>query len=317
MKRPRVLVIGSANMDLVATVPRSPKPGESIIGTNFKTVSGGKGANQAVAAARLGAMTYFAGFVGQDTFGEALRYDLHEAGANTQWLKTHPTASTGVAMIFVAETGQNCIVVVPSANLGLTPDDIEAMEPVFEKVDVVLLQLEIPLDTVEAALDMARCKGVLSILDAGPAQRIPAALVEKADIVSPNETELEAITGVPVEDTDQALEAAMRLRHMGARETVVKLGAQGALYLGAEPLLVPAYSVTPVDTTAAGDAFTAALGCVWHILPRHEAIQFANAVGALATTVAGAQPSMPTLETVRSFLVKKGDVFFEHGISND
>jgi ribokinase len=302
MTRATILVIGSANVDLVTTVPRCPKAGESLIGTSFKTVCGGKGANQAVAAARLGAATYFAGCVGRDAFGDMQRQSLREAGVDVTRLKVHESEPTGTAIIYVAETGQNSIVVVPAANYGITPEDVHALRPVFGRVDCVLLQLEVPIETVEAALDLARETSVLSILDAGPAQCVPEEIVRKADVVSPNETEAEAMTGVAVQSVEDARRAAERLLAMGARETVMKLGANGCLYVGAESIHAPAFQVSPVDTTAAGDAFTAALGSVWNRLPRGKALRYANAVGALATTVAGAQPSMPTAAAVEAFL---------------
>jgi ribokinase len=313
MDRPTVLVVGSANVDLVTTVARCPKAGETLIGTSFKTVAGGKGANQAVAAARLGAHTFFAGCVGNDAFGEMQRSTLSEAGVDTTHLKTHPSEPTGTAIIFVADTGQNSIVVVPSANYGITPADVRALRPLFEKLDCVLLQLEIPLETVEATLDLAREAKVLSILDAGPAQRVPAEIIHKADIISPNETEAEAMTGLSVQSLDDAHSVAERLREMGARDVVLKLGENGCLYVGEECVHAPAFTVATVDTTAAGDAFTAALGCVWMRLPRREALRYANAAGALATTVAGAQPSMPTAAAVEAFLRERSSEFNRPG----
>jgi len=302
---PRILVIGSANVDLVTAVPRCPKPGESLIGTSFKTIPGGKGANQAVAAARLGAPTLFAGCVGDDAFGEMQRRTLSEAGVDVTHLEVHPSEPTGTAVILVADTGQNTIAVVPSANFGVTPEVVTTLAPVFGAIDVLLLQLEIPMETVGAALDAASAAGVLSVLDAGPAQRVPETVVRKAGIVSPNETEAEAMTDIAVASVEDAVRAAERLRELGAGEVVMKLGAAGALYLGDEPLHLPAFAVDPVDTVAAGDAFTAALGCAWQRLPRPEALRFANAAGALATTVAGAQPSMPTLDAVEAFLDRR------------
>ncbi|HOT51425.1 MAG TPA: ribokinase, partial [Candidatus Hydrogenedentes bacterium] len=171
--KPRILVVGSANADLVATVPRIPKPGESLIGSSFNVVPGGKGANQAVAAARLGAETYFAGCVGSDAFGDMQQETLARDGINLDYLKRHPSEPTGTAVILVAETGQNSIVVVPAANWGIQREDIARLEPIMKSFDAILLQLEIPLDAVEATLDLARRNGVLSILDAGPAQQIP------------------------------------------------------------------------------------------------------------------------------------------------
>ena len=307
MEKRTVLVIGSANVDLVAGVPRCPKAGESLIGSSFKTIPGGKGANQAVAAARLGARTYFAGCVGDDGFGAMQRASLGDAGVDVSYLKTHPSEPTGTAVIFVAETGQNSIVVIPSANFGITPEDIRDLRSVFETADAVVLQLEIPLETVEAALDMARETEVLSILDAGPAQAVPDTIIRKADLVSPNETEAEAMTGIAVTSLKAAREAAACLMAKGAREVVLKLGVSGALYYGKETFYMPAFPVKTVDTTAAGDAFTAALACTWNVLPREACIRYANAVGALATTVAGAQPSMPTESAVRAFLKEQGE----------
>jgi ribokinase len=302
----RILVVGSANVDLVTRVPRCPKPGESLIGSSFATVAGGKGANQAVAAARLGARTHFAGCVGGDAFGAMQRATLSADGIDLAYLKTHVSEPTGTAAILVADEGQNIIVVTPAANLGIRPEDIDSMAPLFDDLDAVLMQLEIPLATVEATLDLARRKGVLSILDAGPAQRVPESIVAKADIVSPNETEAEAMTGIAVKSLDDAGRAASRLLNMGAHEIVLKLGANGAYYQGEGAFHAPVFEVTPVDTVAAGDAFTAALGCMWGTCPREDAVRFANAVGALATTVAGAQPSMPTRAAVDAFLKERG-----------
>ena len=307
MNNATVLVVGSANVDLVTVVPRCPKPGESLIGSSFKTIPGGKGANQAVAAARLGARTFFAGCVGNDAFGAMQRQALSEAGVDVRYLKTHDSEPTGTAVIFVAETGQNSIVVTPAANYGIRPEDVEALSPLFDRLDAVLLQLEIPLETVEATLDLARRRHVLSILDAGPAQKVPDAIIRKADIISPNETEAEAMTGIAVNSVEDAEEAAQRLMALGAREVVLKLGANGAFYLGEERFHAPAFHVMPVDTTAAGDAFTAALGCFWKIMGHREALRWANATGALATTVAGAQPSMPAYDAVREFLKDNGN----------
>ena len=299
-----ILVVGSANIDLVAQAPRCPKAGESLIGSSFRTVCGGKGANQAVAAARLGAATWFAGCVGADAFGEMQRAALSEAGVDVTYLKTDPVEPTGTALICVADSGQNSIVVVPSANGGMRPADVEALRPLMAGLDAVVLQLEIPIETVEATLELARSCGVVSILDAGPAQPIGEDLLRKADVVSPNETEAEAMTGITVTTPDDAKEAAARLVDMGAREAVMKLGRAGALYFGDDCFLEPAFSVTAVDTTAAGDAFTAALALHWRTRPHRDAIRFANATGALATTVAGAQPSMPTREAVDAFLAQ-------------
>ncbi|MFO7974345.1 MAG: ribokinase [Candidatus Hydrogenedentota bacterium] len=274
---------------------------------SFDTVPGGKGANQATAAARLGAQTWFAGCVGNDAFGEMQRRNMTAEGIDLTYLKVHPTEPTGTAVILVAEEGQNSIVVTPGANKEITPEDIGGMTAIFQSIDGVLMQLEIPLQTVEATLDMARSHGVLSIVDAGAAQQVPNGIIEKADIISPNETEAEAITGVPVQSVDDARKAGAILLERGARRAVLKLGAMGALYIDdKEWIHVPAFAITPVDSTAAGDAFTAALALAWKERRPTDAIKFANAAGAWAATVAGAQPSMPTHAVVEDFLKKQG-----------
>jgi len=311
MTTPRILVVGSANIDLVASAPHCPRPGESIIGGTFKTVTGGKGANQAVAAARLGAKTFFAGCVGDDSFGQMQRDSLSVEGIDISHLKTDTSQPTGTALICVAEDGQNSIVIIPAANYSIRPDDVENLRDVIENVDAVLLQLEIPLETVEAVLDAAREADTLAIVDAGPAQGVPRSIIGKASIVSPNETEAEAITGIPVDSLDDARRAANALMELGASEVVMKLGSLGSLYVGEDDIHVPAFKVRAVDTTAAGDAFTAALACAWEAMPRREALTFANAAGALAATKAGAQPSMPAREDVNAFLRERGEASFE------
>jgi ribokinase len=302
MNATRILVVGSANIDLVTRVPHIPSPGESIIGRTFATITGGKGANQAVAAARLGATTQFVGCVGNDGFGALQRETLAASGVDVRYLKTHPSEPTGTAVILVADDGQNSIIVTPSANYGITPDDIAALEPAFREADVLLLQLEIPLETVEAALVLARRCGVLAILDAGPAQKVSESLLTLADIVSPNETEAEAMTGIHVASIDDALAAALELIVLGAKHAVMKLGDRGSLYVGDGDDYAAPFQVNVVDTTAAGDAFTAALAVAWKQMPRVDALRFANAAGALAATVAGAQPSMPSRAAVDAFL---------------
>ena len=307
MNTPRILVVGSANIDLVTRVPRCPKPGESMIGSSFTTVCGGKGANQAVAAVRLGAQVHFAGCVGNDTFGTLQRQTLSEEGIDLTYLKKHPAEPTGTAIIMVAEAGQNSIVVNPSANYGITPAHINSLGQLFDELDAVMVQLEIPMETVEATLRKARAADVLSVLDAGPAQKVPEVILELADIVSPNETEAEAMTGVSVETVDDARQAAAQLLAMGAKQVAIKMGAGGALYMSAKEWFhVPAYQVEAVDTVAAGDAFTAALTIAWRRKSPLEAIRFANAAGALAATMHGAQRSMPHRSAVDDFLKQKG-----------
>lgn len=300
MSTRRIVVIGSANIDLVTRVPRSPKPGESLFGHSFMTVTGGKGANAALAAARLGAEVTFCGCVGDDDFGRQQRDSLSADGVDMTHLKVHPTEPTGTAMIMVADSGENSIVVTPGANAALTPEDIEALAPSIAEADALLLQLEIPLDTTMAALRMAREVGTLSIVDAGPAQTVSDEFLALCDVISPNETEANTLTygAVTVDDVESAGQAAEILCSRGAATAIMKLGELGSLLYGKIQHFAPAFKVDPLDTTAAGDAFTAALSVFWDEDNLPQTLRLANATGALATTVAGAQPSLPRLESV-------------------
>ncbi|GJM27324.1 MAG: ribokinase [Phycisphaerae bacterium] len=301
----KILVVGSANIDLVTRVPRCPKPGESLVGTSFTTVPGGKGANQAVAAARLGAETTFVGCVGDDAFGAMLRKNLEREGVNVDHVKMHPAESTGTACIYVMDDGNNAIVVTPAANHGLSSSDIEALRPVIAAHDVVLTQLEIPLETVETLLRVSRDMGVFSILDAGPVRDTPIELLRLAGLVSPNETETEAFTGAPIRSEHDAAVAAERFHASGTETLVIKLGARGALLsMAGVQHYEPAFAVNAIDTVAAGDAFTAALALVWSDGTPARALQFANAAGALATTKTGAQDAMPTRQAIEQFLME-------------
>jgi ribokinase len=303
----RLLVLGSANIDLVARVSRIPRPGETLMGQSFATICGGKGANQAVAAARLGAAVSFLGCVGSDAFGALQRSSLAAEGIDLTRLKTVDGTPTGTAIIEVSDAGENSIVVVPGANFRLAPEDVWACRSVFESVDAVLMQLEVPIPVVEAALDLARETGTLSILDIGSDQPISPEVLGKACIVSPNTSEAERLTGRRV-DTPEAIQAAAEtLRAYGAEHVVMKLGERGSHYFGSGgDVFVPAFSVEAVDTTAAGDAFTAALGVAWDPADMHATLRFANATGALAATRAGAQPSLPARSEVEALLRARG-----------
>jgi len=301
-----IIVVGSVNMDLVVRAKRMPKEGESLIGSGFTMVPGGKGANQAVATARLGSTTHFVGRVGNDMFGTRLRDGLSSCGVDTDHLLVDHGPS-GVAMIILNESGQNSIVVAPGANAQCRPEDLRPIAGLFETADFLLLQLEISLETTEAALDMAHAAGLRSVLDAGPAQKVSMDLLRKADIVSPNETEAFALTGIEVNDVTSARKAAKKLLDCGAATVVMKLGEQGALVMtdGLEEH-VPAFSADAVDTTAAGDAFTGALAvALADGADLVEAVRFANAAGALAVSCLGAQPSMPTREAVEQFIAER------------
>jgi ribokinase len=305
MNKRNILVVGSANIDLVARVSRIPKPGETLMGHSFTTVCGGKGANQALAAARLGASVAFLGCMGADAFAAQQRESLAGAGVCLDYLKVVEHQPTGTAIIEVSDEGENSIVVVPGANFELTPADIRERRGAFEAADVVLLQLEVPVETVEAALHLAKECGVLSILDIGSDQAITPEVLGKASVISPNRSEAEGLTGLPVDSSAEVLVAAKALLDYGADHVVMKLGAAGSHYVGSDSdQFAPAFSVDVVDTTAAGDAFTAALGVRWNERNVAEVLRYANAVGALTTTKAGAQPSLPDKEEVAAFLAR-------------
>jgi ribokinase len=300
-----VVVVGSLNMDLVVRAERLPRPGETVRGSEFQTIPGGKGANQALAAARLGAETHMVGRVGGDDFGARLRQTLTDSGVHVEHVTSDRDHPTGIAMIVVQQTGENSIVVAGGANGAVGAADIEAAAAVIEAADVMLLQLEIPLDAVRAAMEAARRARVKTILDAGPATGLPQEMWRVPDVLSPNLVEAEALLGHPVAS---ALEAAREFVAHGAAASVVKSGCEGCAWAssrGSEQ--IPANAVPVVDTTAAGDAFTAALGVALaegQDLPA--AARWANFAGALAVTRFGAQPSMPTRRELQDFIPRKG-----------
>jgi ribokinase len=296
MKPARIGVIGSANVDLVVRAHHMPAPGENVFGDDLRMFPGGKGANQAVAVARLGGRARFIGRVGRDSFGEMLLASLRAAGVETDGLAAVADAPTGVALIVIDRKGQNSIVVAPGANRRLMPADIEALRPALEKLDAILMQLEIPIETVVHTIRLAREIHVPVILDAGPVRAQPPDEVFRVAVLSPNEAEAGALLGCAIRDWKDAEEAGREMLRRGAGAVALKLGSRGALLVTEEECLrVPAHPVKVVDTTAAGDAFTAALA-VYRAegLALPEAVRMANKAGALATTKLGAQPSMPT-----------------------
>jgi len=300
---PRILVVGSANMDLVVRAPRMPVGGETVMGGEFSTVRGGKGANQAIACARMGAEVWMLGCVGRDAFGDALIEGLEADGVRCDLMRRHESAPSGIAVILIDASGENSIVVATGANAELTAEDVARVED-FGAFDVVLTQLEAPLGAVQATLARAREHGVTSVLDAGPPTEAARVLVGQPDVLSPNETEAKALLGIPVTQEVEPTDAADRLIGQGARSVVLKLGAEGALVAGPDcQERVPAFRIDPVDTTGAGDAFTAALAVN---LARGQGLVQATrvgcAAGALAASVFGAAPSMPTGEALEEFM---------------
>lgn len=298
-----IAVFGSINMDLVVRTPRLPAPGETLTGRTFFTVPGGKGANQAVACARLGAATRMIGRVGDDGFGEQLRASLRGYGVNDAGVLTTPGPS-GVAVIAVDDAAENTIVIVPGANGAVSAADIPRLEAALDGASVLLLQLETPLAAVTAAARAARARGVTVILDPAPAQPLPDELYALADIMTPNESEAAALTGITVADDAAVAAAARELQARGVGRVIIKLGARGAWV--ADPTaarMYPAFTVTPVDTVAAGDAFNGGLAtALSEGKPFDEAIRWGLATGALSVTRAGAQPSMPARAELLQFL---------------
>jgi len=302
-----VLVVGSANVDLVVKTSAFPGPGETVVGSDFKTYPGGKGANQAVAVARLGGRTALLGCVGKDPHGKLLRETLDLAGVDTEALRSRASVPTGVALITVDASGENSIVVVPGANATLGAEDVREFEHLFRAARVVLLQLETSLEAAAKALEIAHGFGKLAILNPAPAQQVPDSFFGMTDFLTPNRSELEVLTGRTVRTEADAEFAARLLLEKGAGNVVVTLGGRGALYLGrGSKRRVQAFPVRSVDTTAAGDAFNAALALgLARGLPLTDVLLFANAAGALATTTAGAQPSLPDLGRVEKLLGHK------------
>lgn len=305
MRVPHIVVVGSINMDLVTRMSRLPRPGETLHGDDFQTIPGGKGANQAVAAAQLGADVTMIGRVGDDAFGGQLRESLKQYGVLTQFVQTTPECPSGVAIINVESSGANSIVVVAGANGRLTPQDVQHCASLITSADAVVVQLETPVETIAAAITIAREANVRTILDPAPAPSGPLpAELQVVDYISPNQTEAEAMTGIVVNDVLSAEQAAEVLCDRGARHVVMKLGELGALiYTDGKGEHIPATPIDVVDTTAAGDAFTAGLAVgLAEGRSLAEAARLGCAAGTLACTVFGAQPAMPTREKVDRFL---------------
>lgn len=304
---PRIVVVGSLNLDLVIHARVIPSPGQTVLGGAFLQVRGGKGGNQAVAAARLGAETTMIGRVGDDAFGESLRAGLVESGVNVDAVRITSGAGSGIAMIVVDGEGQNAICVAPGANSVLTPDDVRASRDLIARADALLVQFETPLETIAEALRIAREAGVKTIVDPAPAPsgatHLPGGVL-RADVVTPNESEASALTGIDVCDEASARAAGRALVAHGAQAAAVKLGARGAVWVTAETeFAAPAFRVDVVDTTAAGDAFAAGLAmalCRGDDAP--SALRYASAVAAVKCTKSGAQPGLPTGDEVRSFM---------------
>ena len=303
-RKPKIVVLGSINMDLVAVAPCLPTPGETVMGSDFATLPGGKGANQAVAAARLGADVRMIGRVGDDVFGPMLIENLEANGMDVSDVMTTPGVSSGIAVILLDDERQNYIVGIYGANMVCDEVQVEAVSRALEGADALLLQMEIPLDVSLEAARIARRMGVQVIYDPAPPSEIPLSCYEAFDIIAPNQSEAEVLCGVTVEGVESAHEAASILLERGTRIALIKLGEQGVVYSADQGVgHVPAYQVGAVDTVAAGDGFAGALAVALaegQTLER--ALRFASAAGALVVTKRGAQDAMPDRAEVERLL---------------
>ncbi len=306
MKIPKITVVGSSNTDLVAKTPKLPSPGETVIGSKFIIAPGGKGANQAVAIARLGGDVTFVAKLGMDDFGDQAVNNFKKDNINTDFIFRTPNSPSGVALIFVDDTGENVIVAVQGANAELLPKDVEKAKPIIEHSDALVLQLEVPLETVAYAVSIAKSAKIPVVLNPAPGKKLDSDLIELIDYLTPNETEAEILTEMKVIDDITAKSAGLKLLEFGAKNVVITLGKRGAMLITAKECeLIPGFNVSAVDTTAAGDAFNG--GLAFAIASKRtvkDAVRFANAVAALSVTKIGAQPSMPFKSEVDEFLLR-------------
>ena len=303
MQKP-IVVVGSINLDLVAGADRIPRVGETIIGKSFQTFFGGKGANQAVAAARLGHPVFMVGNVGDDSFGAQLRQGLEVVGVDTSYVNT-VQGSSGIALITTGSSGENSIVVVPGANGELTPKLLETAAPLLERAAFLLAQLEIPLETVDFLSQFAERHNIPFMLDPAPACELPQALLRRLTWITPNEAETTELLKTALKDSSDSSGAADKLLAAGVQNVLLKLGSHGCVVAerSRPQRHVPAFHVNAVDTTAAGDAFNA--GFAVALLRGQSALRsavFASAVAAISVTRPGAQPSMPSVKEVEEFL---------------
>jgi ribokinase len=306
-RAPNIVVVGSANTDMIVSLERLPRPGETLLGGTFLSAAGGKGANQAVAASRAGGRVSLVARLGADALGDdALKGYLHD-GIDVTQISRDRRAATGVALIFVARNGENSIAVAGGANGRLSPQNIGKSRSTIAAADVLLMQLETPLNAVQAAARIAAAKGAIVILNPAPARRLPSGLLRHVSILTPNETEAQVLTDVKINGLATLERAALRLRRRGIKTVILTLGARGA-YVSSEEFtaLIPGFKVKAVDATAAGDVFNGALAvALGEGQPLHEAVRFANAAAAIAVTRRGAQPSVPTRRQIIAFARKR------------
>ena len=306
--KPKICVVGSSMIDLISKVPRLPKLGETLVGRSFHLGYGGKGANQAVMAAKLGAQVTMVNKVGRDVFGEGTLKNYQEQGIDTTHVMFDESRFSGVAPIFVDDNAQNFIVIVPGANSGLSPADVQSARQVILDADILICQLEIPIETTLEAFRVAKSGNVRTILNPAPAAPIPDELLQLADIFAPNETETELLTDLPVGTLAEAEVAARKLLSRGTKTVILTLGERGALLVDKDTVeSIPAVKVDAVDPTGAGDAFVGSLAVyLGEGLSLRDAIRRANAVAALSVTRIGTQVSFPKRAEVDDFLKQHG-----------
>jgi len=301
---PKILVLGSSNIDLILKVPRFHNPGETIMAEDLVTVFGGKGANQAIAAKRLGGKVGFITKLGDDHYGQTYRWYLIKNGLDPKWILKDKELPTGIALIELNPNGENRIIVSPGANGSLSESDFKKLAPFWKEVNVFVTQLEIPLPTVKMGLRVAKDHGALTLLNPSPPIRLSPNILSMVDFLVPNELEAQSLTGLEMKRREDIPKMARKLLETGSRNVVISLGPKGLFFKNkTEEIWMEAFKVKVVDTTAAGDAFMGALACgLAENKPIRDVLRFANGAGALATTKLGAQPSLPSRKEVEVFL---------------
>lgn len=301
----KVVVVGSINMDLVTRCKRAPKGGETLFGEEFSQVPGGKGANQAVAIGKLGTNVIMLGKIGKDSFGKDMLASMEKNGVNIQHIEEGEKA-TGIAKIIVEESGQNRILVVAGANSEVDKEYVDRHLAAIKESDIVVTQLEIPIETVEYTLKKAKEFGKITILNPAPARELSDEIIKNNDFIIPNESELALITGMAVETEEEIKKAGKKLLDMGVKNLIITLGSKGSLHLNRDKCeFHSAYKVKAIDTTAAGDSFIGGVVRELNGDNISEAIEFGTKVSAIAVTKKGAQTSIPTIEEVKNFRGEK------------
>lgn len=299
----KIIVVGSSNTDMVVRVPHIPAPGETVMGSELLTIQGGKGANQAVGASRAGGDVQFITCISDDAFGRQSLESYENEGIDTSLIKIKPGIHSGVALINVSDDGENSIAVAPGANSHLLPEDIRKGRDAFAGAGIILVQLEIPLETVEAVAELAESIGIPLILNPAPARELPPAILGRISVITPNETEASLLTGIKEINSETIPLMAQALHDTGVKTVIITLGKKGVYLLDREFRgLIPGYNVSAVDTTAAGDIFNGALACALaENRPVMEAVDFAQRAAAISVTRMGAQPSAPQLVEITGY----------------